>query len=106
MRLALLLALALLGAGPVGDGGRSDDETTGCATDADCGITRVEAGGCCPMLCTPRVVTRKRAEALEANVASCHKGKPCPEPLCRPEAQTLTPGCVQNRCVGRTGPSN
>jgi hypothetical protein len=89
--------------GSAGDGAQVFDEISGCSTDADCATTRVKAGGCCPTLCAPRVVTRKRAEALEANVAICHEGKRCPEPLCRPPTTTLLPTCVQNRCVGRSG---
>jgi len=86
-----------------GDGGRADDETSGCSTDADCSTTRVEVGGCCPMLCTPRVVTRERAIALEANIAACSKGRQCAQPLCRPPLETVLPACVQNRCAPRTG---
>jgi hypothetical protein len=86
-----------------GDGGRADDETSGCSTDADCSTTRVEVGGCCPMLCAPRVVTRERALALEANVGACSKGRQCAQPLCRPPLETVLPACVQNRCVPRTG---
>jgi len=104
MRIAWLLILAL---GCAHRANASPDaEVTGCDTDQDCALTRVEPGGCCPMLCEPRVVTRKRAVALEANVDTCNKGKPCALPLCRPPAQTITPVCVQNRCVARTGPSN
>jgi len=86
-----------------GDGGRADDETSGCSTEADCSTTRVEVGGCCPMLCAPRVVTRERALALEANVGACSKGRQCAQPLCRPPLETVLPSCVQNRCVPRTG---
>ena len=103
MHIGWLLVLAL---GCAHGASASPDEVTGCSTDADCALTHVEAGGCCPMLCTPRVVTRKRVEALEANVDACNKGKPCALPLCRPPAETITPACVQNRCVARTGPSN
>ena len=86
-----------------GDGGRVDDEISGCSTDADCTTTRVETGGCCPMLCTPRVVTRERARALQANVAACSKGRECPQPLCRPPLETVLPACLQNRCVAKSG---
>src|SRR4051812_45507702 len=63
------------------------DETGGCAADSDCALTRVEAGACCPMLCSPRVVTRKVADALESRTGSCGKGR-CPDPLCRPPFET------------------
>jgi len=103
MQVGWLLVLAVGCAHPAS---ATQDEITGCSTDADCALTRVEAGACCPMLCTPRVVTRKRAEVLEANLAACNHGKPCPQPLCRPPVETITPACVQNRCLPRTGPSN
>jgi hypothetical protein len=89
--------------GGAGDGGPADEETFGCTTDADCTTTRVEVGGCCPMLCAPRVVTRERARALEANVAACNKGRQCAQPLCRPPLETVLPACAQNRCVPRSG---
>jgi hypothetical protein len=81
----------------------ADDETSGCSTEADCSTTRVEVGGCCPMLCAPRVVTKERALALEANVAVCRKGRQCAQALCRPPLETVLPACVQNRCVPRSG---
>jgi len=86
----------------VSDAGPAD-ETSGCSTDADCTTTRVEVGGCCPMLCAPRVVTWERAQALEANITACSKGRHCAEPLCRPPLETVLPACVQNRCVPRSG---
>jgi len=87
----------------VSDAGPAD-ETSGCSTDADCTTTRVEVGGCCPMLCAPRVVTRERAQALEANITACSKGRPLRRaPFCRPPLETVLPACVQNRCVPRSG---
>jgi hypothetical protein len=77
------------------------DETAGCASDADCALTRVPPGGCCPMLCTPRAVTRKRADALEAAIAICEKGRNCPQPLCRPPTREITAACVEGRCVAK-----
>jgi hypothetical protein len=88
------------------DSADAGDETAGCATDADCALTRVPPGGCCPMLCTPRAVTRQRADALEAAIPACHKGRECPEPLCRPPRDEIAAACAQGRCVARSeGPA-
>ena len=83
------------------------DEEAPCATDEDCAFTRVAPGACCPMLCTPRVVTRKRAEELQAGIVAC-SGKPgsCPQPLCRPPQQDIAPACRSNRCVARVVSTN
>lgn len=74
------------------------DDTAGCASDAECALTRVPPGGCCPMLCTPRAVTRKRADALEAAIAICEKRRKCPQPPCRPPTREITAACVEGRC--------
>src|SRR5438034_10957378 len=73
-----------------------------CASDADCAFTRVGAGetACCPMLCTPRVVTKKRAKELEDRIAVCNGGRECPQPVCRPPREEVI-ACVQNKCVGK-----
>jgi len=87
------------------DAGVSEDAP--CQKDADCGFTRVGPGACCPMLCTPRAVTRKRAEELEARIATCAgKTGTCPEPLCRPPLQNVAPVCEAGRCVARAVPAN
>jgi hypothetical protein len=84
----------------VADAGPIEDAP--CASDADCGFTKVAPGACCPMLCSPRVVTRKRAEELEARVPGCAgKAQSCPQPLCRPPLQSIAPACEAGRCVGR-----
>ena len=89
----------------VADAGVADDEP--CEKDADCGFTRVAPGACCPMLCTARPVTRKRAEELEARITTCAgKGGSCPQPLCRPPLQNLAPACVAGRCVARAVPAD
>jgi hypothetical protein len=88
-----------------GDGGASDDDAVGCSADQDCSLTRIAKGACCASLCVPRPVTRKAAEALEAQSERCNQAK-CVHPLCRPEMQTLTPACVDNRCIARPGPMN
>ena len=82
------------------DGGVADDWP--CETNADCAFTRVAPGACCPMLCTPRVVTRKRAGELAANVGGCNRGQGCPQPLCRAISNSIEPKCEAGRCVGRT----
>ena len=84
------------------DAGVAEDETAGCADDKDCAFTRVPAGGCCPMLCEPRPVTRKRAEILEVAIGTCSKGGQCPQPLCRPPSETFVPACVKRRCIARS----
>jgi hypothetical protein len=56
------------------------------------------------MLCTPRAVTRKRAAELDANAASCKRGRSCPEPLCRPPRERHTLACVESRCVAKVSP--
>ena len=82
-------------------------EDAPCAKDDDCGFTMVAMGACCPMLCTPRVVTRKRAEELEARIATCAgKAGSCPQPLCRPPLQNVAPACAAGRCVARTVPAD
>ena len=85
------------------DAGVSEDGP--CQKDADCGFTRVAPGACCPMLCTPRAVTRKRAEELEARIPTCSgRTGSCPQPLCRPPLQNVAPVCDAGRCVPRTTP--
>ena len=79
----------------------SEGDDAACATDADCTFTRVAPGACCPMLCAPRAVTKKAADALDEHVKSCAKGHECPLPSCRPPRQMTTPACVQSRCVAK-----
>ncbi len=76
-------------------------EDNSCESDADCAFTRVDAGACCPMLCAPRVVSKKQADALLQHVNSCRKGRLCPEPMCRPPPMALSPSCQDHRCVGK-----
>jgi hypothetical protein len=78
-----------------------------CATDADCAFTKFAPGACCPMLCEPRIVTKKRAQALEDGIPGCGgKADSCPQPLCRPPRQSIAPACEQGRCVAHISPSN
>jgi hypothetical protein len=78
-------------------------EDNSCQSDADCAFTRIDAGACCPLRCSPRVVSKKQADALQAHVNSCRKGQLCPEPMCRPPPFALTPSCQQHQCVGKPG---
>ena len=77
-----------------------------CASDSECALTRIPDGGCCPTLCTPRAVTRERADALQAHVAECSQGKPCPLPPCAPPRLQHFPACVSGRCVAQSRPLN
>jgi len=86
--------------GAAGDAA-SDDSP--CAADADCALTQVAPGACCPLLCAARVVTAKRAAELKEKSASC--GRPCPLPQCMPPRERVLPACVQNRCVAKTAPT-
>ena len=100
------LALLLLGCASAHESGaaaiKADEGSyTG---DGDCAFTRVAQGACCPMLCTPRAVTKKRAAELEANLPICTGGKPesCPKPVCRDRGTSTAPVCEAGRCVART----
>jgi hypothetical protein len=84
-----------------GESAASDPDAAPCAADADCALTSVPKGGCCPILCSPRAVTRARAVALEAATASCAGGGKCPQPLCLPPRARVGPACEAGRCVER-----
>lgn len=86
--------------GAAGAASSASDEGP-CASDADCVFTRIAPGACCPMLCAPRTVTKKAAEALDEHVRSCAAGHECPLPSCRPPRAMTTPACVQSRCVAK-----
>ena len=88
--------------GAAGDARGAAAEDSPCQGDADCALTRVEAGACCPMLCSPRVVTAKRAQELRAKSADC--GRRCPVPQCMPPRFGTVPACVEHRCVGKQAP--
>jgi hypothetical protein len=101
------------GAGPItaaeaaqlaraGERAASDPDAAPCAADADCALTSVPKGGCCPTLCSPRAVTRARAAALDAGIGSCDGGGKCPQPLCLPPRARVVPACEAGRCVERT----
>lgn len=83
-----------------GNGGTATDDAR-CSTDDDCTFTHIAPGACCPMLCEPRAVTKKEAEALDAHVRTCAPGHQCPVPLCRAPRFSTMPACVQNRCIAK-----
>ena len=91
-------------AAPAMAGAPVNAEDSPCASDADCAFTRVGPGetACCPMLCAPRVVTKKRAKELEDRIPACSGGRECPLPMCRAPREQVTAACVENKCVGKT----
>jgi hypothetical protein len=88
-----------------GESAAADPDAAPCAADADCALTSVAKGGCCPTLCGPRAVTRARAAALDAGTASCAGGGKCPQPLCMPPRARPVPACEASRCVERPAAS-
>jgi hypothetical protein len=100
MRALMSLVLFACAAGkPTAHSTAADPPAVECASDADCALTWVAEGQCCPMLCSPRVVTAKRAAELKEKSADC--GRPCPMPPCAPPRQRTVAACVESRCVGR-----
>ncbi|TMA29797.1 MAG: hypothetical protein E6J78_00925 [Deltaproteobacteria bacterium] len=105
--LSLLLAACTSGRSPartvvvVSDPPPALVEDAPCASDADCAFTRVAVGetACCPLLCSPRVVTKARAKELQDRIPTCHKGRACPEPACRPPREVVAAACLQGKCV-------
>lgn len=85
------------GARPAGADGPADDERP-CGADADCALTWVARGACCPLLCAPRAVTGARAAALETEQARCG---PCPSPACAGGGPAAAATCEGGRCVVR-----
>ncbi len=71
-------------------------ENAPCATDADCALTNVGPGSCCPMLCQPRAVTKLRADELRDGEAKCAG---CPVPLCRPTGFASLAACAAGKCT-------
>jgi hypothetical protein len=72
-----------------------------CASDADCGLTLIREGECCPMLCAPRGVTAKEAQALERKSQECEQRQPCAVPMCAPPRAQPVPVCEAGRCAVR-----
>lgn len=77
----------------------SDDAP--CSSIDDCAFTMTAAGACCPMLCTPRPVTKAAAAALQAHERACAEGHPCPHPSCAPPRFQLTLVCESGKCVAK-----
>lgn len=73
----------------------------GCTTDADCGLTLIAEGECCPMLCTPRGVTARQAQELERKAMECEQRQPCPVPMCAPPRRQPVPVCEAGQCAVR-----
>jgi hypothetical protein len=81
-----------------------DSEATAsaqCTQDADCGLTLVPEGSCCAMLCNPRPVSSKEAEALRKKEQECEKKQPCPVPMCAPPRRRPQAVCEAGRCAVR-----
>lgn len=76
-------------------------QTAECTSDADCGLTLVGEGECCPMLCTPRGVSTREARALEKKSQECEQRQPCPVPACAPPRRQPIPVCEAGRCAVR-----
>lgn len=72
-----------------------------CTSDADCGLTLVGEGECCPMLCTPRGVSTREARTLEKKSQECEQRQPCPVPACAPPRRQPMPVCEAGRCAVR-----
>ena len=76
-----------------------------CASDDDCAFTAFEDGACCPMLCPPRIVNKRSADAFTRYGESCKKPEGgCPVPECAPPRVTMTAACVSGKCVARAAP--
>jgi hypothetical protein len=71
-----------------------------CKVDADCALTKMADGDCCPSLCQPRVVSKMSAEALVKYAKVCAKpnGGQCPVPECAPPQMSVVPACVSGKC--------
>ena len=86
------------------DGGAARTaEDAPCQSVRDCALTRFADLDCCPMLCEPRAVTKRRAEELERHSDRCASAtrQACPNPLCRPTETAPTVACERGRCIKR-----
>ena len=72
-----------------------------CASDDDCTFTMYAENACCPMLCAPRAVTKKEAQATEDHAKGCPRAAECPLPSCHPPRFSTVPACVQGRCEAK-----
>ncbi|MCP3145063.1 hypothetical protein [Pyxidicoccus xibeiensis] len=90
-------APAVTDAGPVAE--------AECRSDADCAVTNMPEGECCPTLCTGRVVTAREAQGLLASERACvERGEPCALPPCAPPRSRIVPVCTGGRCTARMVP--
>ena len=67
----------------------------------ECTTTLYESGGCCPMLCHPRALSKKAAAAQMKVQMQCQNLRACPQPLCRPPRFQSVLACVAGQCVHR-----
>ena len=72
-----------------------------CRSVDDCTTTLYESGGCCPMLCHPRALSKKAAAAQMKVQMQCQNLRACPQPLCRPPRFQSVLACVAGQCVHR-----
>jgi hypothetical protein len=72
-----------------------------CTSDADCDLTLVGEGECCPMLCSPRGVSTREARTLEKKSQECEQRQPCPVPACAPPRRQPVAVCEAGRCAVR-----
>jgi len=74
--------------------------TPQCRKDADCALTLVPDGDCCPRLCAPRAVTAEEVRRVNERVQRCEReNRPCVMPNCR--ARPFEPACVDGTCSAR-----
>ena len=72
-----------------------------CASDADCSLTLIREGECCPILCSPRGVTARQAQALAKQNQECEQRQPCAVPMCAPPRAQPVAVCEAGRCAVR-----
>jgi len=84
------------------DAGAALAEDRPCRSDADCALTRIPTGQCCPSLCEGRPVTKQCAAKLDQSAERCAREPGgCPQPLCRPPPFVTVPACENGRCVAK-----
>lgn len=90
---------------PSGDAGPPAAGASECRTDADCALTMVPEGECCPMLCEGRPVPVAEAHRLDARQRECEERDGlCPLPPCAPPRTRPVPMCTAGRCAARQIP--
>jgi hypothetical protein len=76
-----------------------------CRSDADCSITLVPEGGCCPRLCLGRAVPATESLKLDERQRACEeRGGPCPDPVCARPRHRPVAVCTGGRCATRMMP--